>query len=67
MTTVKVVNADRMMIAVRPGEEGIDASFADGHQGTVPFGDIPEIGNRSGLSTIELPNPYGVILTTTQK
>ena len=66
MSTVKVVNADRMMIAVRPGEDGIDASFADGYSGTVPFGDIPEIGDRSGLNSVELPNPYEVILTTTQ-
>ena len=66
MSTVKVVNADRMMIAVTPGEEGIAASFADGYTGTVPFADIPEIGNRSGLNAVELPNPYEVILTTTQ-
>ena len=66
MSTVKVVNADRMMIAVTPGEEGIAASFADGYTGTVPFADIPEIGDRSGLNTVELPNPYEVILTTAQ-
>ena len=65
MSTVKVVNADRMMIAVTPGEDGINASFADGYSGTVPFRDIPEIGDRSGLNAIELPNPYEVILTTT--
>ena len=66
MSTVKVVNADRMMIAVTPGEDGINASFADGYSGTVPFRDIPEIGDRSGLNAIELPNPYEVILTTTR-
>ena len=66
MSTVKVANADRMMIAVTPGEEGIDASFADGYTGTVPFADIPEIGDHSSLNAIELPNPYEVILTTTR-
>ena len=66
MSTVKVANADRMMIAVTPGEEGIDASFADGYSGTVPFRDIPEVRDRSGLGTVELPNPYEVILTTIQ-
>jgi DNA-binding XRE family transcriptional regulator len=66
MSTVKVVNADRMMIAVTPGEDGIDASFADGYGGTVPFADIPEVGDLSKLNAIALPNPYKVILTTTR-
>ena len=65
MSTVKVVNADRMMIAVTPDEAGIGASFADGYSGTVPFVDIPQVGNRSKLHAVELPNPYEVILTTT--
>ena len=65
MSTVKVVNADRMMIEVTAGQAGIGASFADGYSGTVPFGDIPEIGDRSRLHAVELPNPYEVILTTT--
>ena len=65
MSTVKVVNADRMMIAITPGHQGIGASFADGYSGTVPFVDIPEIGDRSRLHAVELPNPYEVILTTT--
>ena len=66
MSTMKILNADRTMIAVTPGEDGINASFADGYSGTVPFRDIPEVGDRSGLSSIELPNPYEVILTTTR-
>ena len=66
MSTVRVRNADRMMIAVTPGEDGISASFADGYSGTVPFGDIPAIRDASGLNNVELPNPYEVILTTTQ-
>jgi DNA-binding XRE family transcriptional regulator len=66
MSTVKVANADRMIIAVVPGGKGIDATFADGSQGTVPFKDIPEVGNHSNLKSVELPNPYEVILTTPQ-
>ena len=66
MSTVRVTNANRMMIAVTPCEDGISASFADGYSGTVPFGDIPEIGDASGLNNVELPNPYEVILTTTR-
>ena len=66
MGTVKVKNADRMIIAVTPSEEGVSASFADGHSGMVPFRDIPEIESLSALNTVELPNPYEVILTTVQ-
>ena len=66
MGTVKVANADRMIVAVVPGSKGIDATFADGSQGTVPFKDIPEVGDHSNLKSIELPNPYEVILTTLQ-
>ncbi len=66
MTTVKVVNAERMIIAVTPGEQGIDASFADGYSGVIPFTDIPEVGDLSKLNAVELPNPYEIILTTEQ-
>ena len=66
MTTVKVANADRMIIAVTPGDRGINASFADGYSGIVPFTDIPEVGDLSNLNAVELPNPYEIILTNTQ-
>ena len=66
MSTVKVRNAERMMIAVTPAEEGVQATFADGYSGTIPFGDLPEIASVSRILAIELPNPYEVILTTTQ-
>ena len=66
MTTVQVVNAERMIIAVTPVEKGINASFADGYSGIVPFTDIPEIGDLSKLNAVELPNPYEIILTNTQ-
>ena len=66
MTTVKVTNAERMIIAVTPVVQGVNASFADGYRGIVPFTDIPEIGDLSKLNAIELPNPYEIILTNTQ-
>lgn len=67
MTMVKVRNAERMMVAVTPAEEGVNATFADGCVGTIPFRDLPEIGNLAGISSVELPNPYEVIVTTTQE
>ena len=65
MSTVRVVNAERMIVAVTLGEDGINASFADGCSGKVPFKSIPEIKDHSGLDTVELPNPYEIVLTTT--
>lgn len=55
-----------MIVAVTPCEDGVETTFADGFSGTIPFRDLPEIGNLSGLSDVELPNPYEVILTTTR-
>ena len=66
MSTTKVANADRMIVAVALSDEGIAATFADGYSGTVPFKDIPEVGDHSRLDSVELPNPYEVILTTPQ-
>ena len=63
--TVKVAKAERMIIAVTPGQDGIHASFADGCSGKVPLKSIPEIKDRSGLDAVELPNPYEIILTIT--
>lgn len=66
MTTVKVKNADRMIIAVTLSEEGVGAIFADGCSGTIPYGVVPEIGGFSGISAVAVPNPYEIILTTTR-
>ena len=65
MTTVRVKNAERMIISVKPAAEGIFATFADGCSGTIPFKELPEVGNLAGIGAIELPNPYEVIFTTT--
>ena len=67
MNTVRVANAERMIIAVTPDIDGIKVSFADGYNGTVPFKSIPEISDLSELDTIELPNPYEIVLMTTSE
>ena len=66
MSETKVANADRMMVAVVLGDEGIAVTFADGCSGTVPFKDIPEAGEYSKIRSAELPNPYEVVLTTSR-
>jgi len=63
MATVLVANADRMMTAASPRKDGIELTFADGAAGVIPFADISEIGDVSNLKSIELPNPYTVVLT----
>ena len=65
MSTVRVVDAERMIVAVTLGEDGVKASFADGCSGKAPFKSIPEIRDRSALDAVELPNPYEIVLTTT--
>ncbi|MDO8616962.1 MAG: helix-turn-helix transcriptional regulator [Dehalococcoidia bacterium] len=66
MATVLVQNADRMMTAASPRNRGIHLTFADGCSGVIPFGDLPEIGDRSNLESIEIPNPYEIVLKNTQ-
>lgn len=56
-----------MVIATATAEEGVNAAFADGYSGMITFRDLPEIGNLSHISDVELPNLYVVILTTTQE
>ena len=51
---------------VTPSEEGVQATFADGYSGTVPFRDLPELGSLARIRAVEVPNPYEIILTTTQ-
>ena len=66
MRAVLVRNADRMMTAAVPKRNGIHLTFADGRSGLVPFADLPEVGDQSNLESIELPNPYTVMLTNRQ-
>ena len=63
MAATLVKNADRMMLAAVPLEEGIELTFADGRTGLIPFRDLPEILSGGGLASLELPNPYEVVVT----
>ena len=57
---------DRMMTVASLLEDGIELSFADGAKGLIPYSDLSEIGERATLSTLELPNPYEMVLETTR-
>ena len=63
---VLVKNANRMMTVASLLEEGIELGFADGAMGLIPYSELPEIGERAALSTMKLPNPYELVLKTTQ-
>ena len=62
MNAVLVKNAHRMMLSATLLDDGVELTFADGRRGLVPFAAIPEITGQSGVSGIELPNPYEVII-----
>ena len=64
MDVVLVKNANRMMTTASLLDDGIELSFADGHRGLIPYGEFPEIRNRQGISGLELPNPYEMVLQT---
>ena len=64
MAVVLVKNADRMMTSIEPRKEGIEITFADGQRGFIPFVDIPEVNEFENLRSVELPNPYEVVLHT---
>ena len=66
MEAVLVRNADRMMMVARPVEQGIELSFADGCRGLIPFSEVPEIKGLGNLSSIELPNPYEMVVGTAE-
>jgi len=63
---VLVRNADRMMTSAERTKDGVRLTFADGRRGIIPFADLPEIEDLSNLESIELPNPYAVILRNRQ-
>ena len=62
MDVVLVKNANRMMTTASLLDDGIELSFADGHKGLIPYGEVPEVRNREGISGLELPNPYEMVL-----
>ena len=45
---------------------GISLSFADGTKGLIPYEDVPELKVRAAVSSLDLPNPYEMILRTVQ-
>jgi DNA-binding XRE family transcriptional regulator len=51
-----------MMTSAESQEKGIRLTFADGRSGLIPFKDLPEIKSRSNLQSIEIPNPYELLL-----
>jgi DNA-binding XRE family transcriptional regulator len=63
MQEVLVKNADRMMTAATLTREGIQLTFADGCSGVIPFPDLPEIKDRADVKSLELPNPYELVVT----
>ncbi len=60
LLVARVKHAERMMTHAAAIDDGIKLTFADGCKGIIPFSDIPEVGNPSELTGIELPNPYQV-------
>ena len=64
MSTVLVKIADRMMTSADLQMNGIEVTFADGHRGLVPFEEILEVNEGDDVASVELPNPYEVILHT---
>ena len=64
MDVVLVKNANRMMTTAALLDDGIELSFADGCRGLIPYGEVPEVRNRKGISGLELPNPYELVLQT---
>ena len=64
MDVVLVKNANRMMTTASLLDDGIELSFADGLKGVIPYGDVPDVMGREGISSLELPNPYEMVLKT---
>ena len=62
MDTVLVKNANRMMTTATLLDDGIELSFADGLKGLIPYAEVPEVKTREGISGLELPNPYEMVL-----
>ncbi len=62
---VLVKNANRMMTTASLLEDGIELVFADGLKGLIPYAELPEIKARDGISGLELPNLYEMVLEMT--
>ena len=66
MELVLVKNANRMMTTASLLDDGIELSFADGLKGLIPYGEVDEVKTREGISGLELPNPYEMVLQTAE-
>ena len=66
MGVVPVKNATRMMAPASLLDNGIELSFADGFRGLIPYADVPEVKVRAGISGLELPDPYEMVLHTAE-
>ena len=66
MGVVLVKNANRMMTSASLLDVGIELSFADGFRGLIPYADVPEVKVRAGISGLELPDPYEMVLLTAE-
>ena len=62
MDMVLVKNANRMMTTATLLDDGIELSFADGLKGLIPYAEVPEVKTREGITGLELPNPYEMVL-----
>ncbi len=65
MSTVTVRHADRMMISTDVGVDGISVTYADGASGVVPYSAIEGVGGHESITSIDLPNPYEIVLVLT--
>ena len=66
MDVVLVKNANHMMTAASLLDNGIELSFADGHKGLIPYDEVHAVKTRQGISGLELPNPYEMVLQTAE-
>ena len=64
MDVVMVKNANRMITTASLLDDGLELGFADGLKGLIPYGEVPEVQTRKGISGLELPNPYEMVLRT---
>ena len=55
---VTVRNANRMMVSIEASRDGLNVSFADGLESSVPWDRIRGVEGASDVDSIELGSPY---------
>ena len=53
-----------MMTTAALLHDGIELSIAHGGRGLIPYAAVPEVRSCDGVSGLELPNPYEMVLLT---